>query len=149
MNCIDLLIIGNDTVINGMFIGCLPITSLCLSTLECFYNETCLNQIQQALSLQTLSVNVLDSLQSSHYSVKTTLNYIIDNLMLENWTFEINYTAYSNACNFEKCSYSMMIAAGDGVVVLCIWVQRSEGSIPSPGMAVYHRFSHVWYRKRR
>ena len=110
VNCIDLLIIGNDTVIDGMFIGCLPITSLRLSTLECFYNETCLNQIQQVLSLESLSMNVLDSFQSSRYSVKTTLNYIIDNLMLENWTFEINYTAYSNACNFEKCSYSMMIA---------------------------------------
>ena len=48
VNCIDLLIIGNDTVIDGMFIGCLPITSLRLSTLECFYNQTCLNQIQQA-----------------------------------------------------------------------------------------------------
>ena len=54
----------------------LPITSLRLSTLDCF-----------------LQSNLIKSNATS----KTTLNEIIDNLMLENWTF-------------EKCSYSMMIA---------------------------------------
>ena len=42
------------------------------------------------------------NLFKSNSTSKTTLNEIIDNLMLENWTFEINYTAYSNACNFKK-----------------------------------------------
>jgi len=30
---------------------------------------------------------------------KTTLSQIIDNLMSENWTYEINYTDYFNVCN--------------------------------------------------
>jgi len=107
--CKDSLIIKNNTIVNGMFIGCLPITSLRLSTLECFYNQTCLNGIQQILDLQNISIiNSLDPFASSQYSIETTLNDIIDHLMLEEWTYRINYTSYFNTCNLKKCTYSIM-----------------------------------------
>ena len=108
INCTDSLIINENITIDGMFIGCLPITSLRLSSLECFYNETCLAQIQQAFNLQNMSINSLNPLQSSQYSVNTSLNKIIDNLMLENWTYAINYTEYFNQCNLQKCTYSIV-----------------------------------------
>ena len=106
--CTDSLIINENIIIDGMFIGCLPITSLRLSSLECFYNQTCLAQIQQAFNLHNMSINSLNPLQSSQYSVNTALNKIIDNLMLENWTYEINYTEYFKHCNLQKCTYSIM-----------------------------------------
>lgn len=91
-----------------MFIGCLPITSLRLSTLECFYNQTCFNEVKQTTNSQNLSVNCLNPLESSRYPIKTALNEIIDHFMLEEWIYEINYTEYFNACNLKRCSYSIM-----------------------------------------
>lgn len=108
MYCIDSLIIHDDIIVDGMFIGCLPITSLRLSTLECFYNQTCLNRTQVAFNLQNMSISSLNPLQQSQYSVNTTLNKIIDNLMLENWTYEISYAEYFNQCNIKECTYSIM-----------------------------------------
>ena len=108
VNCTDTLRVQNNTVVDGMFIGCLPITSLLLSTLECFYNQTCLDKIKQALNIQNFSIDPLNSLESSQYSSKTTVNQIMNNLMLENWTYEINYTDYFSQCNLTKCSYSVM-----------------------------------------
>ena len=108
VNCTDTLRVQNNTVVDGMFIGCLPITSLLLSTLECFYNQTCLDKIKQALNIQNFSIDPLNSLESSQYSSKTTVNQIMNNLMLENCTYEINYTDYFNQCNLTKCYYSVM-----------------------------------------
>ena len=110
-----------------MFIGCLPIASLRLSTLECFYNQTCLNGIQQILDSQNISIiNSLDRFASSQYSIETTLNDIIDYLMLEEWTYRINYTSYFNTCNLKKCTYSIMKTKNPLVIFmsllgLCKW----------------------------
>ena len=108
LTCNDSLIIKNHTIISGMCIGCLPITSLRLSTLECFYNQTCLNEIKETLNLQNMSLHSLDPFASSQYLINTTLNYIIDRFMLEKWANQINYTQYFDTCNLEKCTYSTM-----------------------------------------
>ena len=106
--CIDPLIMNENLSVPGMFIGCLPLTSLRLSSLQCFYDQICLDKIKQAIKLQNISITSLNSTQSSHFSMNTTLDHIIDNLMLEQWTNNINYNEYFNECNLEKCSYSII-----------------------------------------
>lgn len=128
INCTDSLIINENIIIDGMLIGCLPITSLRLSSLECFYNQSCLTEIKQGFNLQNMSIHSLDPLQSSQYSVNTTLNKIIDNLMLENWTYEINYTAYFNLCNVQKCTYSI-IQRNNALVILTTLIGLCKSEI--------------------
>ena len=90
-----------------MFIGCLPITSLRLSSLDCFYRQVCVDKVKGALGLRNLSIISLDPFQSSQYTTNTTLSHIIDNLMLEDWSNKINYTEYFNQCNLKQCTYSI------------------------------------------
>ena len=100
--------INENVSITGMFIGCLPITSLRLSTLQCFYDRNCLDIVKNALKLENLSITALDSTQSSQFLLNTTLDRIIDNLMLEEWSNSQNYTSYFNQCNSQQCSYSIV-----------------------------------------
>ena len=108
-SCIDPLIIDQNTSIPGMFIGCLPLTSLRLSTLECFYNDSCIDKVKQALTLQDIPVTALDSTRSSRFSVNATLDLIIDQLMLEDWINDTDYSHYFGQCDVKQCTYSMTV----------------------------------------
>ena len=100
--------INENVSIPGMFIGCLPITSLRLSTLQCFYDQSCLDTVKNVLKLENLSITALNSTQSSRFFVNTTLDHIIDNLMLEERLNSQNYTSYLHQCNPQQCSYSVI-----------------------------------------
>lgn len=98
--------IDKNTSVPGMFIGCLPLTSLRLSKLECFYDQNCIHQIINVLNLQNISITALNPNEISQYVMNTTLDHIIDNLMLEEWTNYTNYNEYFYQCNTLQCTYS-------------------------------------------
>jgi hypothetical protein len=59
------------------------------------------------MNLQNLSIISLNSTQLRQFSMNTTLNNITDNLMLEEWTYNVNYSAYFDQCNPQQCTYSI------------------------------------------
>lgn len=105
--CADQLFINDTTEVPGMFIGCLPVTSLRLSSLQCFYNQTCVNVVQEALDLINLHLTALHRSQSNQDQSNTTLGNLIDNLMLDDWNQQMNYTEYFNQCYLQQCTYSV------------------------------------------
>ena len=105
--CIDPLVINGNVSVPGMFIGCLPLTSLRLSSLECFYDQQCLNNIQQAMNLSNLLIMPLSANQSNRLAVNRSLDRIIGNLMLNEWTNDINYSEYFHQCQSTQCTYSI------------------------------------------
>lgn len=104
--CANPLIIGENTTVLGMMIGCLPLTSLRLSTLQCFYDEICFDEVKHVFNLQNLSINILNSSKSTRFLLNKTLATIIDNLMLETWSSNIDYDEYFHECNPQQCTYS-------------------------------------------
>ncbi|CAF1526169.1 unnamed protein product [Adineta ricciae] len=91
----------------GMYAGCYIIESLLASTLECFYNETCITQLQSFYqSNQTLRVTPLNSSFPSLYSVNSAMQVVINNLMIEEWNSMINYSSYFDECSPLQCTYS-------------------------------------------
>lgn len=106
--CIDPLVINGNVSVPGMFIGCLPLTSLRFSSLECFYDQLCLDHIQQAMNLSNLSIMSLNANQSNGFAVNRSLDEIIDNLMLKKWTNNINYREYFHQCQPTQCTYSII-----------------------------------------
>jgi hypothetical protein len=110
-NCIAPLTLSNGNVsVDGMFVGCLPLSSLLHSTLACFYNETCLDQVKTALMLRniapSLNLAVLSANMSSIYKSNTSLATILHSLLVETTDYLINYTAYFNQCQVNSCTYS-------------------------------------------
>jgi hypothetical protein len=91
----------------GIYIGCYMIESLFQSNLQCFYNQTCINELQSYL-YSSLSVNVtaLDKSLSSHFFENSTIEELLDQLMVEEWNSSKIYDSYYNECQPSQCIYT-------------------------------------------
>ncbi|CAF4167388.1 unnamed protein product, partial [Adineta steineri] len=102
--------------IPGMSTGCLPGFTLLLSTLECFYNQTCVNKsISYFPTSETFNAMIINN--QSLYKPTSTVQSIIDHLMIENWTMSIFYDKYYSECAPSSCTY-LEITRRDFVHVL-------------------------------
>ncbi|CAF1460968.1 unnamed protein product [Adineta steineri] len=88
-------------IVPGMLVGCLPHDSMLQSTLECFYNRSCLNLIGISQAIAPLNATV-----PSRFRVNTTVNTMFDQLFIETWGNSSNFTSYYDACRPEACSYT-------------------------------------------
>ncbi|CAF1323976.1 unnamed protein product [Adineta ricciae] len=95
-------------IVPGIRRGCYLVEALLQSTLECFYNQTCLNIIQYHLNYSSSSINItiLDSSLPSKYSVNSTMKQMIDNLMIEQWIYNDRHENYYSQCAPIECIYS-------------------------------------------
>ncbi|CAF2763149.1 unnamed protein product [Rotaria sp. Silwood2] len=90
--------------IPGMVHGCLPVNTILLSTLECFYNQTCLNDIVSFLPTNE-TFTAMSQFEQSRYKLNSTIQTIIDNLMIEEWVTDISYKKYYKRCAPISCTY--------------------------------------------
>jgi hypothetical protein len=78
--------------IPGFYTGCYVIESLLQSNLQCFFNQTCINILQTYLSSSTpMQVTAFDSLLASQYSLNSTIQQLLDHLIIEQWDTSIMY----------------------------------------------------------
>ncbi|CAF4118076.1 unnamed protein product [Adineta steineri] len=90
--------------IPGMSTGCFPGFSLLSSTLECFYNQTCVNElISYFPTSEEFKAMIINN--ESLCKPTSTVQSIIDNLMIENWTMNIFYDKYYSECAPSSCTY--------------------------------------------
>ncbi|CAF4141810.1 unnamed protein product [Adineta steineri] len=88
-------------IVPGMLAGCLPHDSMLQSTLECFYNRSCLDLIGISQAIIPLNATT-----SSRFRVNTIVNIMFKQLFVETWGNSSNFTSYYNACDPEVCSYT-------------------------------------------
>jgi hypothetical protein len=93
--------------IPGFYVGCYVIESLLKSTLECFYNQTCISILQSfCTSLIEINVTALDPSLSSQYFVNSTIQELVNNLMVEEWNSPETYNIYYGECQPAQCIYT-------------------------------------------
>ncbi|CAF1134851.1 unnamed protein product [Adineta ricciae] len=90
--------------IKGMKMGCIPSESLLASTLECFYDQLCLNFIQNYTNYQNSSKS-LSITNLTHFSQNTTIEKLRQNLFIEQWLTIMNYSLYYQKCSPLLCFY--------------------------------------------
>ena len=102
------LIINNKTEkFPGLVSGCLPAYGLRLSTLECFYNETCLKRLSAFINSSYIGYP-LDISKSTRFTPVSSIpiGTLIDELFIERWENKSNYSAYfSNLCTINMSIY--------------------------------------------
>jgi hypothetical protein len=102
--------IANSTIIffvPGMYVGCYIIESLLQSDLRCFYNQTCINQLQSySLAKATVNVTALNNSLSSRFFENSTIEELVNQLMVEEWTPSKMYENYYNECQPSQCTYT-------------------------------------------
>lgn len=118
--CSSLISIGNITF-PGLYIGCLPSSVLLQSTLECFYNQTCLDALHYALfeSMRT-SALVFSSMTSERFLPNTSVGSIFDELFVEQWLRQSDYEAFFQSCAVSTCTYTDIRQANFFYVVTTI-----------------------------
>ena len=96
-------------VVPGMRVGCLAFNALIASTLECFYDEVCLNMTTKWISTlsPTARPKPLNSSLSSRFLPNTSISYIMSEQMVEKWTNVTNFTGYYEACSPLDCTYTI------------------------------------------
>ncbi|CAF1210515.1 unnamed protein product [Adineta steineri] len=92
--------------ISDLQIGCYVLPSALNSSLSCFFNQTCLDMIQNELeSARSIDIKILD-INSTHFPPHTRIQIILDNLMIEKWNENISYEKYYEVCAPEQCTYT-------------------------------------------
>ncbi|CAF4022394.1 unnamed protein product [Adineta steineri] len=90
--------------VKGLKIGCTPSESFRLSTLECFYDQSCLDLILNYTNYHN-STTPLSTI-SSRFPKNTTIDELIKNLFNEQWFNQSNYSSYYEQCSPLLCSYT-------------------------------------------
>ena len=90
--------------IPGFSVGCLPVDSILLSTLECFYNQTCIDGLVSYFST-TENFTAMTKGINSHFAINATVKSIVDWLMVEEWRRNISYEKYYTLCAPISCTY--------------------------------------------
>lgn len=97
----------NFTVM-GMRTGCYIFESLLQSSLECLYDQVCLDGLQSII-IATNSGHYFTTLNTSEiFAPNTTVESILKRLMIEKWHSEVSFVNYYNACRPLSCTYSRM-----------------------------------------
>ena len=91
--------------IPNFFVGCFLIEALFASTLECFYDRTCMLGLDQYLNSslrQSLNFPALDASLSSPYE---TVQSLVNRLLVDTWSWNVNYSSYYDACAPYSCTF--------------------------------------------
>ncbi|CAF2835797.1 unnamed protein product [Rotaria sp. Silwood2] len=106
-----------NRTIPGMFLGCFPIDSILLSTLECLYDQSCVQMLIDwrlfdfsdiLLPVNLTNITALDRLAPSRFLPNTSLEIIISQLLIENWTTSVNFRDYFAHCQLDLCRYTVV-----------------------------------------
>ncbi|UJR13165.1 hypothetical protein I4U23_000188 [Adineta vaga] len=145
--------LSKNISIKGLKMGCTPSESFLASTLECFYDSSCLQIIQEQVNyIKTNYSPIMYVANSSRFAPNMTLVNLVNELFIENWITTIDYSAYFYNCSPEFCSYTyrqqvnslytttLLIALYGGLSVVLQWI--------CPNI-IYFFVNTFWYRKKR
>lgn len=90
----------------NFYTGCFVIQSVLQSTLQCFFNQTCLDAVQTEIaSNYSINISILDS-ALTRYPPQTIIAELVDALMIEQWGRQSYYEHYFSQCAPKTCSYT-------------------------------------------
>ncbi|CAF1356585.1 unnamed protein product [Adineta steineri] len=92
--------------INGLKMGCTPSGSLLASTLECFYDQSCINLIQTMAGYNTNITPIPLNINNSRFLMNMTVMNLVNDLFVEKWSAIMNYSSYFYKCSPMICSYT-------------------------------------------
>jgi hypothetical protein len=90
------------------YIGCYTIEALLQSSLQCFYNQTCIDELQSYFIVSSImNVTSLNVSLSSVFLPNSTIGDILDQLMVEEWNSSSIYENYYSECQPKQCGYTL------------------------------------------
>lgn len=101
---------GNRTSswdVPGFSLGCFVLEALRQSDLNCFFNQTCLEDFQSHLQTDRIwQLTALDSALLQRFDASTRVEQMINALMVDEWTWAVSHAKYFEGCQPKECSYT-------------------------------------------
>ena len=97
--------------IPGFVSSCMPVDACLLSSLECFFNQTCVNAIfpyqrmVDGVMWNFTALNSDNTSKPSRFNTNSRIKSIVDELMVEEWNVEELYDKYFQQCAPLVCTY--------------------------------------------
>jgi hypothetical protein len=88
----------------GFFMGCFRLDALLNSTLECFYNQTCVDRIKAEVLLPGMELNVT-VLNAARNLPNETIDSVVRKLFVHKWSQKISFPNYFAVCAPQLCTY--------------------------------------------
>ncbi|CAF1429583.1 unnamed protein product [Adineta ricciae] len=104
-NDIDYSHIFPHLLIPGMFASCSPIESLMHSTLECLFQQSCLDQITFYVSHSSVFMNNFSILKQDLSTKYKKIEELTKSLFIKQWNVVKSYEKYFNYCQPLSCQY--------------------------------------------
>lgn len=92
-------------IIPNFFVGCYLVDSFLASTLECFYNLSCMLEIDQHVNAPLGESFNFSPLNASRNSLYQPIGEIFDKLMVDSWSSNVSFTSYYQACAPLACKF--------------------------------------------
>ena len=88
------------------FTGCWPAEALLVSTLEHLYNQSALNGVLRSInaSVNTDLFSAIPISNDSSFDPSTTIETLLEDLFVQTFSKQLNYTSYFQQCRPESCS---------------------------------------------
>lgn len=104
--------------IPGLMAGCTPLDSIRQSTLECLFNQTCVDRI--AIQPEISRPKALNR-SLTRFTIEWTIGSLFDDyLFVESWQNQSNFEEYFAACAPKQLSYSYQGRSSMGKLLLLI-----------------------------
>lgn len=104
------------TIFRGLFAGCVPMESLLISTLACFYEKTCLEMLLQ-YTITNMNISRLTLSDHGQFTQDSTIMEILSQLFVHRWKTSISYNAFFAMCSPTICSYTYTKSASSAYII--------------------------------
>ncbi|CAF1135271.1 unnamed protein product [Didymodactylos carnosus] len=94
-----------------LYVGCYIVDALLHSDLRCFYDQSCLSTLLNATQYPSDNITSLNASVTSQYTITTSIDQLVRNLLIEQWNDQTSYESYFDACQSRFCTYSYISSA--------------------------------------
>lgn len=95
-----------NSSVKGLFTDCFPAGGVLMSSLECFYLSECISLLKNIMP--NLDLPLLDEkLLNKYFTKESTINDMINRLMIDEWINETSYEQFYNTCAPLTCTYEV------------------------------------------
>ena len=84
----------------SMLAGCYPLEVILQTPLRCFYDQDCID------STSTFEAMTIPSLNSSRFNTDSTIESVVKEVMIEEYSSNMDHERYFTQCAPSSCSYS-------------------------------------------
>jgi len=137
----------------GLLIGCYPLESMLQSSLECLYNQTCLDLIMLFMDGESSNITftILNSSLPStiSYGLNETVQHMVDRLFADNWFINKSYDNYFQECGPSHCVYSYI--QNFDIVFIITTIMGLYGGLTTLLKLIIPIIIHIilWFLRRR